>query len=80
MNIQDIPTNIDKETSKEEKLSESRKEIIEVRKKGKLKGKRNIEASYQTPEPSSEEDQILSERLIYLKEQSTIAKGKGKEK
>jgi len=68
VNIQDTPTNIAKETSKEEKLFESRKERTEVRKQGRLKGKRNIEAAYQTPEPSSEEDQILSERLIYLKE------------
>lgn len=80
VNIQDTPTNIAKETSKEEKLSESRKERTEVRKQGKLKGKRNIEAAYQTPELSLEEDQILSERLIYLKEKSATTKGKGKEK
>lgn len=80
VNIQDTPTNIAKETSKEEKLSERRKERTEVRKKGKLKGRRNIEATYQTPEPSSEEDQILSERLIYLKDQLATTKGKGKEK
>ena len=80
MNIQDTPTNIAKETNKEEKFSKSRKERTEVRKQGKLKGKRNIEAVYQTPEPSSEENQILSERLIYLKEQSAAAKRKGKEK
>ena len=65
--IQDTPTSIAKETNKEEKLSESRKERTEVRKQRKLKWKRNIEAVYQTPEPSSEEDhQILSERLVYL--------------
>lgn len=48
--IQGTPTNIAKETNKEEKLSESRKERTEVRKQRKLKGKRNIEAVYQTPE------------------------------
>lgn len=78
--IQDTPTNIAKETNKEEKLSESRKERTEVRKQKKLKGKRNIEPIYQTPEPSSKEDQILSERLVYLREQSAAANRKGKEK
>jgi len=34
----------------------------------KQKGKRNIENIHQTLEPSSEEEQILSERLIHLKE------------
>lgn len=56
------------------------KTFIEVRKKEKEKGKRNIEDIYQTPEPSSEEDQILSERLIHLNEQSVKAKEKGKKK
>jgi len=79
--IQDTPTNIVKETSREEKLSESRKERTEGKKPRKSKRKRNIEAVYQTPEPSSEEDhQILSKRLVYFKEQSTAAKKKGKEK
>ena len=76
--IQDTPTNIVKETSREEKLSESRKERTEGKKPRKSKGKRNIEAIYQTPKPSSEEDQILSERLIYLHEQSAATKRKGK--
>ena len=79
--IQDTPTNIAKETNKEEKLPESKKEKTEVRKQRKLKGKRNIEVVYQTPEPCSEEDhQILSERQVYVQEQSTAAKRKGKEK
>ena len=81
VNIQDTPTNIAKETNKEEKLSKGRKERTEVRKQRKLKGKRNIEVVYQTPEPSSEEDhQILSKRLVYLQKQSVAAKKKGKEK
>jgi len=65
--IQDTPTNIAKEINQEEKLSESKKERTEDRKQRKLKGKRNIEVVYQTPEPSSEEDDlILFERLVYL--------------
>lgn len=40
----------------------------------------NIEDIYQTPNPSSEEEQVHSERLIHLKEQSTKAKEKGKDK
>lgn len=79
--IQDTPTNIVEETSREEKLSESRKERTEGKKPRKSKGKRNIEAVYQTSEPSLEEDhQILSERLVYLQEQSSATKRKGKEK
>ena len=66
--IQDTPTNIVKETSREERLYESRKKRTEVRKQRKLKGKRNIEVVYQTPEPSSEQDQILSKKLVYLQE------------
>jgi len=67
--IQDTPTNIVKETSREEKLYESRKERTEGKKPRKSKGKRNIEAIYQTPEPSSEEDhKVLSKRLVYLQE------------
>ena len=67
MNIQDTPTNVAKETNKEEKLDESRKERTEDRKQRKLKGKRNIEVVHQTPKLSSEEDhQILSERLAHL--------------
>ena len=46
----------------------------------KLKGKRNIEVFYRTLEPSSEEDQMLSERLVYVQEQSVAANRKGKEK
>lgn len=79
--IQDIPTNTIKETSREEKLPEDRKERTEGKKPRKSKGKRSIEAIHQTPEPSSEEDhQILSKRLVYLQEQSAAAKKKGKEK
>lgn len=65
--IQD--TSIVEETSRREKLSESRKEKTEGKKPRKSKGKRNVEVFHQTPEPSSEEDhQILSERLVYLQE------------
>ena len=65
--IQDTPTNIVEETNREEKLSESRKEKTEGKKPRKSKGRRNIEAVHQTPEPSSKEDhQVLSKRLIYL--------------
>lgn len=45
VNIQDTPTNIAKEASKEEKLSESRKERTEVRKQGKIKGKKILKLS-----------------------------------
>ena len=79
--IQDTPTNIVEETSREERLSKSRKEKTEGKKPRKPKGKRNIEVVHQTPEPSSGEDQqILSKRLVYLQEQSVAAKKKGKEK
>lgn len=54
--------------------------MIEIRKQVKQKGKRNIEDIYQTPEPSSEEEKVLSESLIHLKKQSTKAKEKGKER
>lgn len=65
VNIQDTPTSRTKETSKEEMLSET---LIEVREQVKEKGKINFEDIYRAPEPSSEEGQILSERLIHLKE------------
>jgi len=46
-----------------------------------LKGKRNIEDVYQSPEPSLEEDhQTLSERLTHLQGQSAAARKKEKEK
>ena len=46
-----------------------------------MKGKRNIEEVYQSPEPSLEEDyQTLSERLVHLQEQAAIAKKKQKGK
>ena len=62
-------------------MSESRKGRTKGKKPRKSKGIRNIEAVYQTPEPSSEEDhQIVSERLVYLQEQLATAKRKGKEK
>ena len=77
LTIQDTPTSITKETSKEEMLFET---LTEIRKQVKQKGKRNIEDIYQTPEPSSEEKQALSERLIHLKKQLAKEKEKGKEK
>lgn len=47
----------------------------------KSKGKRDIEAVYQTAEPSQKEDhQTLSERLAYLKEQAAATKKKRKGK
>ena len=46
-----------------------------------MKGKRNIEEVYQSPEPSIEEDyQTLSERLVHLQKQAAIAKKKEKRK
>lgn len=46
-----------------------------------MKGKRNIEEVYQSPEPSIEEDyQPLSERLKHLQKQAAIAKEKEKGK
>ena len=46
-----------------------------------MKGKRNIEEVYQSPEPFIEEDyQTLSERLVHLQEQAAIAKKKEKGK
>ena len=60
-------------------MSKRRKENTEGKKPTKSKEKRSIEVVHQTP--SSEEDnQVLSERLIHLQEQSVMAKKKGKEK
>lgn len=52
--------------------------LTKIRKQVKQKGKINVEDVYQTP--SSEEEQVLSERLVHLKEQLAKEKGKGKEK
>jgi len=79
--IQSTPTNIVEETSREERLSKSRKEKTKDKEQRKPKGKRNIEVVYQAPDPSQKEDhQTLSKRLAYLQEQSAAAKKKGKEK
>jgi len=77
LTIQDTPTSVTKENSEEELPSET---LTEIRKQVKQKGKRKIEDIYQTPKPCSEEEQVLYERLVYLKEQSTKAKKRGKGK
>ena len=74
--IQDPPISKTKEVNQEERL-----ERTKDRNQGKSKWKRNIEAVYQTSEPSQKEDhQTLSERLAYLREQAAAAKKKQKEK
>lgn len=61
--IQDTP----KEINQEDKLPKKREERTKDKKQRKLKGKRNIEDVYQSPEPSLEEDhQTLSKRLTHL--------------
>jgi len=46
-----------------------------------LKGKRNLQDVYQSPEPSIEEDyQVLSERLVHLQKQVATAKKEEKGK
>lgn len=44
--------------------------------RGKIK--RKVEEIYQTPKPSSEEEQLLSEKLVHIKEQSKKEKEKRK--
>ena len=60
LTIQDTPTSVTKENSEEELPSET---LTEIRKHEKQKGKRKIEEIYQSLEPSSEEEQVLSKRL-----------------
>lgn len=46
-----------------------------------MKGKRNLQGVYQSPEPSIEEDyQVLFERLVHLQKQAAIAKNEEKGK
>lgn len=75
--IQNTPTSSAKENSEEEPLSETLTEIIkQTKKRGKTK--RKFEEIYQTAEHSSEEDQLLFEKLVHIKEQSKKEKEKGK--
>jgi len=74
--IQNPPISKTKEVDQEEKL-----ERTKDKKQKKLKGKKDIEDVYQSPEPSLEEDhQPLFERLTHLQGQSTVARKKEKEK
>jgi len=74
--IQNPPISKTKEVDQEEKL-----ERTKDKKQKKLKGKKDIEDVYQSPEPSLEEDyQPLSERLTHLQGQSAAARKKEKEK
>ena len=74
--IQDSPISKTKEVGQKEK-----EERTKDRKQRKLKGKRNIEDVYQSPEPSIEEDyQVLSERLVHLRKQAATTKKKEKGK
>jgi len=74
--IQDSPISKTKEVGQKEK-----EERTKDRKQRKLKGKRNIEDVYQSPEPSLEEDyQVLFERLVHLRKQATTTKKKEKGK
>ena len=65
--IQNTPTSSAKENSEEETLSETLIEIIkQIKQREKMK--RKVEEIYQTPEPSTEEEQLLSEKLVNIKE------------
>ena len=68
--IQDSTIDKAKETIQKEK-----EERIKNTKQRKLKGKRNLQDVYQSPEPSIEEDyQVLSERLVHLQQQAATTK------
>ena len=76
------PTTAIERTSREERLSKRKKKETKGKKPITPKERKSIEAIHQTPSSEEEDQQVLSERLVHLQKQSSMAKKieKGKQK